>query len=379
MIRNISQCLNVRNHARSHRNEWNHKSRSYRRHNSTFYENRSKTVKRELILSGVLFGAALLSCTFISDEHNAEESYFIGVDGGGTKTELVLIDSEGSVVSRIVCGSSNRNSVGEDQTKENLRNGLKVLLDNANIPADHVNVVWFSMSGVDRPTDKQKLRNWVSDIFPETTQLKISNDSYGALASGTSGELNNNIVVISGTGSICVGFNSEGEPVRTGGWGPMINDESSGYYMGSRLLRAISEHADGGKQTVLYELFMKQNQLEHPSEIITWTYDGKEWSDIASLSKLVYQGVQSGDEVAISILKDTTNNITHMIDLTLNKMDHCDTVVLSGGNLTHENSKLAEMLVDSLKVTHPQIKVSLPTIDPAQAAAMLAKNLKIKD
>ena len=72
--------------------------------------------------------------------------------------------------------------------------------------------------------------------------FQVTNDAYGALASGTEGYLDDSLVLICGTGSICVGF-KDGDVFRTGGWGPMIQDNASGYFMGSSLLDAIASHA----------------------------------------------------------------------------------------------------------------------------------------
>jgi len=124
----------------------------------------------------------------------------------------------------------------------------------------------------------------------------------------------------------------------------------------------------------MYDLFMDHFNLNDPGEIISWAYSGKQWSDIAALGLLVYQAADNGDVTANKIIEETSENIYKLIELTMNKMNNCNTVVLSGGNLTHENSKLRIKVEEKLKHEYPNIEIVQPTLDPAEASALLAKN-----
>ena len=77
--------------------------------------------------------------------------------------------------------------------------------------------VCLGMAGVDRPSDKERVQGWVHEVIPKV-HVQTSNDAVIALASGTKGKLFG-VVVISGTGTISVGFDAKGETARAAGWG----------------------------------------------------------------------------------------------------------------------------------------------------------------
>lgn len=80
--------------------------------------------------------------------------------------------------------------------------------------------VCLGMAGVDRPADKERVQAWVHEVFPGVN-VQTSNDAVVALASGTKGKLFG-VVVISGTGTIAVGFDASGQTARAAGWGFVI-------------------------------------------------------------------------------------------------------------------------------------------------------------
>src|SRR5690606_3508386 len=95
------------------------------------------------------------------------------------------------------------------------------------------------MAGVDRPDDKKTVNEWLVEELPNSKHI-IVNDGVVALASGTGGE-KHGIVIISGTGSISLGFNKKKGDIqkRAAGWGPLLGDLGSGYYIGNDVLIAV--------------------------------------------------------------------------------------------------------------------------------------------
>lgn len=146
---------------------------------------------------------------------------------------------------------------------------------------------------------------------------------------GTDGHLTG-VALISGTGTICVGFDKTGQSLRATGWGyineengglleflyslyfrPALGDEGSGYALGSHALHAVVQAADEMEQpTLLTQLVLTQLQLKEPSELIAWAYAPEsrgEWGRVAALGRAVFAAVS---QVTIR----TNNNYNRKFD-----------------------------------------------------------------
>src|SRR5919206_381899 len=112
------------------------------------------------------------------------------------------------------------------------------------------------------------------------------------------------VVVIAGTGSVAFGRNDAGEEVRAGGWGPIIGDEGSGYFIARTGLSAILRAYDGrGKATLMTELLRNEHHLEPrdlPRAIYAQTTHA---DDVARYAKLVFDAAKADDAVARSIVE----------------------------------------------------------------------------
>eukprot|EP01113_Clastostelium_recurvatum_P017770 TRINITY_DN2097_c0_g1_i1.p1 TRINITY_DN2097_c0_g1~~TRINITY_DN2097_c0_g1_i1.p1 ORF type:complete len:276 (-),score=41.87 TRINITY_DN2097_c0_g1_i1:238-1029(-) len=230
-------------------------------------------------------------------------SYFIGVDGGGTKTKTVCVSTSRELKSQFLSGCTNRNSEGNDKARTHLQDGILGAIAGAGVSKEDVAGVCLGMSGVDRPEDKALMTLWVKEVLPHV-QLSIHNDAVAALATGTEGRLYG-VVVISGTGMIAYGFNKQGESARAAGFGPQLGDEGSGYYIGAEALASVVRARDGTKpKTALTEMVFQQLQIKSEDELIPWAYGSTDqgWQRYAALAPLVYKAYREGDAVAADIL-----------------------------------------------------------------------------
>lgn len=204
------------------------------------------------------------------------------------------------------------------------------------------------MAGVDRPEDKIKVTGWITEILPHLSKenIHIHSDAVAALASGTSGHLYG-VVVISGTGMICYGFDKKGDSKRSGGWGPLLGDEGSGFAIASDALRAVVSHSDGrGPFTSLTEKFLTHLKLTDSSQLIPWAYNDKDhsWKRIAELAPLVYEAANEGDSIALDIIDNAAQKLLITIQavvkrLEFPKLDSNETypLVFAGGEKLNSN------------------------------------------
>ena len=330
----------------------------------------------------------------------------IGIDGGATKTECSLLQvSSRTQLGSALTGSSNKNSVGNDCAKRNLTDGMigavRDAYEKLSDPTVQFQLIGlcFGMSGVDRPHDKALVRSWVPDMTRELVQsvvvdersvitvaddlnVQIYNDAIAALSSGTMGHLKDALVIISGTGMIVTG-SSDGENfVRTGGWGPLLGDEGSGYSIGSEVLKACVNSEDKllNEDTVLVDLVKKHLQIETMSQLIDFAYKDTAWSRIADLAKLAFDGYALNDNVSRRIVSNAAASLEKYIRAAANNLgwsrDKQFTLVYTGSVLTHDNSVVAKALSENLKQSFPSITITLPKVSAAIGSALLVTQPK---
>ncbi|GMN27241.1 hypothetical protein TIFTF001_001553 [Ficus carica] len=186
-----------------------------------------------------------------------------------------------------------------------------------------VRAVCLAVSGVNHPTDQQRLLNWLRDIFPSHVGLYVQNDAVAALASGTMGKLHG-CVLIAGTGTIAYGFTADGREARAAGAGPVLGDWGSGYGIAAQALTAVIKAHDGrGSHTMLTSSVLEMLGLSSPDELIGWTYADPSWARIAALVPVVVSCAEAGDEVANRILYDSVHELASSVRAVVQRLGLC--------------------------------------------------------
>eukprot|EP00008_Paramoeba_atlantica_P005498 CAMPEP_0201490958 /NCGR_PEP_ID=MMETSP0151_2-20130828/28079_1 /ASSEMBLY_ACC=CAM_ASM_000257 /TAXON_ID=200890 /ORGANISM="Paramoeba atlantica, Strain 621/1 / CCAP 1560/9" /LENGTH=319 /DNA_ID=CAMNT_0047877117 /DNA_START=14 /DNA_END=973 /DNA_ORIENTATION=+ len=313
------------------------------------------------------------------------ESVCVGLDGGATKTKTVCVVS-GKVVGRAVTPASNFNSVGQDASKASVIGGISQSLKEAQVSPSDVDSICVGMAGIGRPSDIEMVKGWLSEYFREAKcqkNLHVYNDSVPALVSGTDGKLFG-VVVISGTGTIAVGYNEEGDSCRAGGWGPLLGDRGSGYDIGAAALKSVVMSVDGtGPETSLKKGILGYLSLSSTDELVTWTYQDTSWHRIADLSRVVFSHSDS-DKESRRIIEEAIEGILLNVCSIVKRLQMKDSpfqLVLNGGNFTHENSvflKCFREILEREKERYPDLQkavITLPSMEPEIGAAKLAARL----
>lgn len=231
--------------------------------------------------------------------------YIVGIDGGASKTIVLLVDREGSIRAIRESGPANYHTVGLEVAIDHIAEVMNSALTEAHI-TDFKNVlVIMGLAGIDRPKDEERMRQLLLHRFDSlnNTSLVLVNDAYIALVGAVKGE--HGVVVNAGTGVIAMGINSARKSARAGGWGYLLGDEGGGYWIGKQALKAVLRGYDGrGRTTILCDLIKKHFSLDQMEDILEVVYNRKlAPQEIASLTPLVFEGAEAEDKVAISILE----------------------------------------------------------------------------
>jgi N-acetylglucosamine kinase-like BadF-type ATPase len=234
-------------------------------------------------------------------EGNIESTamHVLGIDAGGTKTVCLLADARGGIVSQARGGAANLHASGELEVEKVLHDVMETAIgDRAITPA----AVCLGMAGVDREDEARTVRAIMRRIGYKS-RVVVVNDALIALAAGAGDAPG--IVIIAGTGSIVYGRNTRDEAARAGGWGHILGDEGSGYWIGREALAAVMRAVDGrGPATRLTEDVLAHFGITDTSQLPHVVYDREvPRMNVAALGPIVQRASELGDAVATHLLE----------------------------------------------------------------------------
>src|SRR5512132_1721584 len=296
--------------------------------------------------------------------------HVLGIDAGGTKTVCLLADHEGRIIAEARRSGANLQAVGELQVEKILHEVMEEAIGDRDIvPA----AICLGIAGVDRPDDSATVAAIMRRIGYKARVLVV-NDALVALEAGAPGQPG--VVVISGTGSISYGRNAQGEAARSGGWGYVLGDEGSGYWIGRAALRAVLREADKrGPQTLLTDMLLEHFGVPQPQGLIHEVYNAQlKPPAIGALAKCVQSAFSQGDEVAIGILRGAANELEASALSVARRLDmlrEAFTFILAGG-IFRAVPWLKEELERRLPLAAPRSRVELLEREPAEGAVTLA-------
>ena len=295
----------------------------------------------------------------------------LGIDAGGTKTVCQLADDQANILAESRGGGANLQASGELEVEKVLHQVIERALVNASArPA----AICLGMAGVDRPRDADVVRGILLRIG-HRAQPYVVNDALIALEAGVPGGAG--VVVVAGTGSIAYGRDAQGRAARAGGWGYVLGDEGSGYWLGRHALRAVVRAADGrGRTTALTARVLAHFHVDRPQDLVWEIYgSGLKPTAIASLAVEVGAAAMEGDTLAEDIISAGAVELAGAAASVARRLslERCP-VVLAGGVLRGV-APLRERVVANLSRALPDAEARVLEVEPALGAVRLALSL----
>ena len=296
--------------------------------------------------------------------------HVLGIDAGGTKTVCLLADEQGAIVSEGRGAGANLHASGELAVEKVLHEVMEAAINGREIvPA----AICLGIAGVDRDDEARTVRAIMRRIGYKSRVLVV-NDALIALVSGAGDAPG--IVINAGTGAIVYGRNAAGEAARASGWGHMIGDEGSGYWIGREALAAVMRAADGrGPETRLTAEILAYFDIVDVSRLPRIVYDHEQpRMAVAGLGPLVRSVAQQGDAVAGRILERAAEELAlaaRSVTSRLEMRGDPFTFYLAGGAFRVVPS-LAEDLSRRLVEVAPRCQVEILEKEPAIGAVWLA-------
>ncbi len=310
-----------------------------------------------------------------------DSNLMIGLDGGGTKTVAVLArggKKDFSIIGRGVSSASNPRVVGFDNAICAINDAVRHAFTDAKIPVMKPGLLVAGISGAGREEEKNILHKGISNL---AKKVVITTDASLVLEEGLMEGWG--IAVISGTGSMVLGKNQQGESFRSGGWGNILGDEGSAYALGMGALKLVTQIADGRKKTsLLNEKILANLQITHAQEIVAM-FSGKklEKARIAGLAIEVLHAQEHGDQNAAGLINEQAGLLSACVVAVYNQMKIKDEMVplTLAGSLLCKSDEYRRIFFEHL--SNANIKVGMLTLvhEPALGALRLAVNLKLDD
>jgi glucosamine kinase len=316
-------------------------------------------------------------------------AYYLGIDGGGTKTRCVLGD-EMTVLATAMSGGSNIVRLGETQAREALHTAIRQVCATANISPAQIRAVCIGAAGADRPEIVAKIRailaELISETAPETALPKIEVVGDMTIALEAACGAGPGVIAIAGTGSIAYGRDATGHTARAGGWGFAVSDEGSGHWIGRRAISAILSAHDQGLETTLSAMVLQAWKLNSLDELVQQA-NSTPPPDFPRLFPIVLRAADEDDSVARSLLTDAGAKLGSLAAIVVHRLAHnTPAAMLTGsvfpvatlpvamtGSVFRQSPDVRRVFYNTLQTSLPGIDVRQDIVDPIEGALARAR------
>lgn len=297
------------------------------------------------------------------------DGYLLAVDGGGTKTVAVLSNLKGEIIEYSSSGPVNILENGEKLFRKNISESVGKLIKNKKLE------LCFSCFGLPAVGEFENSEIVLSNIIENTIGIKPSlvvNDVVIGWAGGSLGK--DSIHLVAGTGTIAYAKNRDKE-LRVSGWGSLIGDEGSAYYIGLEGLREVTKQLDGrSNKTLLKDLIMDGIKAFKPYQLIEWVYNLDEKirrTKIAKLAVLVYKAAKQNDSRAINILKKASYELFKCIEAAVNNIEFDEITISYSGSVLEKNEIVRNRFETLVKGKFGNVNIHRSILPPVLGGIVL--------
>lgn len=293
--------------------------------------------------------------------------YFLGIDGGGTKTAFALTDADGNLLATATLGASNPNDIGLDATCALLKSGI----DKVTEGYDLAEISCFAgIAGAATGENAARITEFLTSLG--FARAECQSDLALSLAACLGDQ--DGIAVIMGTGSVAYA-QCGGQILRAGGYGYLLGDAGSGFALGQGAILAALQAEDGsGAPTLLRNMVILQCGKACVLDALADFYHGGK-AEIAQYAPLIFEAHAKGDSVASEILTRNIRAIANLIRAIANRMGQNHVPIVLCGGLTAQGAVILPLLQNALVNDSRTYSLSISKTAPIAGALYLAGKL----
>jgi N-acetylglucosamine kinase len=312
--------------------------------------------------------------------------FVLGFDGGGTKTDCVVMDESGAVLRRSQAGPSNPLRVGFGAAITAIREAARQAVAQAALPgSSSAAALCAGLAGAGPSESARKIRALLAAEFPQS-KILICTDLDLALEAAGPGPA---MVLIAGTGSAAAGRNAAKESGRAGGYGSQIGDEGSAYDIGRHaVLTAMHENDRTGADSLLGQRLLRELGCRDWSEVKARAQVGSDevfprlFSVVATVADWIETSSETSAETAArnsarGILRAAAFDLSSLADKLAERLHLRGThfIIAKTGGMIGRSKYLENQLDERLRSAFPLVEIGVLRVSPAEAAARLALQL----
>ena len=294
---------------------------------------------------------------------------YLGIDGGGTKTECAVGD-DSAILGRSKTGGCKVQRVGEERAREALHQAIVQACQQARRDPGAITHACVGLAGASQPDARDTVSRIVAEVVPG--KVDVVGDmlvAFEAAFPETSG-----VIVLAGTGSIAYGRNERGETSRAGGWGPAVSDEGSGDWIGRAGVAAALRAFDGGQSNALIGGIMNAWHVA-TREDVARVANSSPPPDFAALFPLVMSSADRGDGMARDILMRAGTELAALAKVVMRRLWPGAQPIrarISGGVFMNSFC-VQQVFENSVRAERPQCNVTFGAADGAAGALVCAR------
>lgn len=288
------------------------------------------------------------------------QNKYLGIDAGATKTHAVLYDDAGNVLYETTQGQGNI-IVNETEAIQNVTTAIEHCLKQVT-DTDDVKVL-LGMAGIDISDKSKELTAFLESTFPRFSQVEIMNDGYLGMVAALKGR--DGIFVISGTGSVVYGKKHD-YLGRVGGYGHLLGDEGSAYWIGHELFKGLTTFIDDDQlDSPLYQaLLVSEGVSEKEAYHLIKKFYTLSKEEVAQYAVWVSQHAENGDQEAIEILHNAGASLARQIKRLMRRLNFTPKPLFAfSGSVLVKNAIVLETLLQQL----PDVRLLKEKIEPTKA------------
>lgn len=242
--------------------------------------------------------------------------YFLGIDGGGSHCEAVVVDESFRVLGRGQSGAGNHYAVGAEAAARHCGEAAQCAIEVARDDSDFRNAAisaWgLGLAGVRRENDAAKMRAALEKVLGNCAFV-LDHDAAAAHSGAFAGGAG--ILLSAGTGAIAFGIDENGERFFADGWGPILGDEGGGYWIGQEALKAICRAQDGrGPRTRLSKRVLETLNVADCDALVQRIYAPEtRREEIAQVAQIVFQMADKNDATALEIRERAVAHLVNSV------------------------------------------------------------------
>jgi glucosamine kinase len=292
----------------------------------------------------------------------------VGVDGGGTKTRVIVADERGTQLAEVVGPASALRTGQEEASAAVIAAAVKDALASCEMTHVVPKVLCVGVAGAGREQPRQAL--WQALVGRELAEETVVHPDFSVALDDAFGE-GPGVLLISGTGSVAFGRSPTGQIARCGGWGPAFGDEGSGAWIGRRALSVVTASTDGREpETALVGAVLTAAQVNDPQELIVWAAHAAP-VQLATLAPVVSSVADAGDLRANAILSLAVEELVLHVRALARQLfgdERAATPVALSGGMLARGSALRKRLEHRLKSAVPGAQLHAGDVDAARGA-----------